>query len=144
MLTRIFCFVGFLAFISGRITKLEPLDYNLEIDKTLLGIESAVRNQSDSEFSEFFSETFDALDWYRKFMGKLTPEQAETYSLSRFGDVKDGRSVQFTESIQMNETFTRRTPFDAVFIEVENERRVVIDSLTVHDGRYADEEDGGH
>ncbi|CAL2033348.1 unnamed protein product [Caenorhabditis brenneri] len=120
----------------------EPLDYNVEIDKTLTGIENSVRNQSDAEFASYFSESFDAFDWYRKFMGKLTLEQALTYSLSRFGDVKDGKFVQFTETVRLNETNTRRTPFDALFIEaqLDNGIKVVIDSLTVHDGRPIDEE----
>ncbi|KAF1759903.1 hypothetical protein GCK72_016370 [Caenorhabditis remanei] len=139
---------------AGRVMKVEPLDYNLEIDKTLSGIESSVRNQSDNDFQTYFSESFDSIDWYRKFLGKLTPDQAATYSvspepdiqlslfqLSRFGDVKDERAVQFTESVKLNDTSIRRTPFDAVFLEVENERRLVIDSLMVHDGKYANEEE---
>lgn len=76
-------------------------------------------------------------------MGKLTPEQACTYSLSRFVDVKDGKLVQFTESVTLSDSVTRRTPFNAVLTEIqlETEKRLVIDSLTVHDGQPADEEE---
>ncbi|CAI2345981.1 unnamed protein product [Caenorhabditis sp. 36 PRJEB53466] len=132
------CLTLFVLIINcAKLVKDPPIDYNSEVDVTLMGIENSVRNQSDTDFGAYFSESFDANDWYRKFMKKLTAEQAATYSLSRFGDVKDGKTVQFTESVRLNDSFTRRTPFDAIFIELQEEgrKRLVIDSLAVHEGK---------